>query len=100
MFDFRILRVSFEIFLIGRARFLAASDALANLAEIIPGVPIVRLQLDSSFPAEVSGLHFVVLFEPLGKGVEFCCRELPAAGRFASLPDEQAGLYRLVDPAI
>src|SRR5258706_9295389 len=100
MFDFRILRVSFEIFLIGGARFLAASDALANLAEIVPGVPIVRLQLDNSFPAEVGGLYFVVLFEPLGKGVEFRCREFPAAGQFASLPHEQTGLHRVIDPAI
>ena len=52
MFDLRILGMGFEIFLIGAARFLAAIDALADLAEIVPGIPILGRQLDNPFPEE------------------------------------------------
>src|SRR6478672_2539763 len=100
MFDLCVLWMGLEIFLIGAARFLAASDALADLAEIVPGIPILGRQLDNPFPAEIGGLNLVALLEPLSKRVEFRRRQFPTIGRFAALPRQQADLHGVVDPTI
>ena len=72
--------------------FSAASDALADFAEIVPGVPIVRLQLDRPFHTEVGGLDFVALFEPLSEGVEFRRRKFLDTLRDAIALDQKSSL--------
>ena len=57
------------------ARVLAAADGLRQIAEIVPGVPIIGFQFDGALGAEKRRLDAAVLLQALGERVKFLRRE-------------------------